>query len=210
MTEQKRRRPGPGRPKLAVGERGVKATKEQGDFRRAEIRRALSRCEAVYNLVPRLSAEWGIKRRQVEKYIEQVRAAAAAEMSARGEDQRKADARELVDALKDIAAEARAKKDGKTATMALRELAKITGAYAPERHELTGAGGAPLAAPPVVDLTRLTDEDAEAFSRALARVVVRAPIAALPAAESPAGEPADASATKSGADTPGADGKEPA
>jgi len=197
----------PGRQPSTPGPR--KVSKEVANARRAEVRRALARCEMTYDICTRLSATWGISRRQVETYILQVREQAAEEMRSRGDNERAQEARQLVDGLLDIVAEARAKKDGRTATMALRELAKIQGAYAPERIEHTGAGGAPLIAAPVVDLTRFTDAEAEALTKILSAVIVPAATAerALPAAtDAPreaAGDGADPRADARAGSAPG-------
>lgn len=156
--------------------RGPKISKNMADKRRAEVRRALARMEFVPDIAARLAAEWGISERMIYVYITQVREQAVEEMRARGENQRMQDAREIVDGLRDVVMNARAKKDYKTASIAYRELAKITGAYAPERLEVTGAAGVPLL--PTIDMSKVPDEKLEALLpvlRALAGNAAPAP-----------------------------------
>jgi hypothetical protein len=159
-------------------ERRKKVTKEIADHRRREVRRALGNAEHCYDIVTRFAAEWQISRRQVEAYITQVRAAASAELSQRGETERQAQARELEDFLLDTMAKARQRKDYRTSVAAARELGKIRGAYAPERIEHTGAGGVPLLPPQqtIFDLSRLSDDEAKKATEVLRALVRAAPV----------------------------------
>ncbi len=157
---------------VPLEKRGKKVSTEIADRRREEVRRALGRAEHTYDIATRLAAEWDLTRRQIDTYISQVREQAAAEIAARGETERQANTRRLEDMLLEAAALARSRKDAKGVVAAARELGKLQSCYAPERIEMTGAGGAPLLAAPTIDLTRFSDAQVTAFLQLAASIPV--------------------------------------
>ncbi len=131
------------------------------------VRQLIAKCMSTGKIEHLLAKEWDCSTQTIYNYIRKVYADLAAEDEINRPHRKKA-MREMIQAHYE---DCKRDKKSAAATQTLALLAKVDGCMEPDKLELSGPAGGPIATAVrlEVDLSMLTDEELDVMQRALAK-----------------------------------------